>query len=174
MNQLIRRRTIRSYHPAQRAKLPQMPNQRPRIDIPNHRNLVPVQIQLRRLCRPPARAHLRKFADDQRLDVRPRRFLIIEIRANVPNVRIGQANDLPGITWIGEDFLVSREAGIENYFAAPARDRAGRAAVKYAPVFERKCSRSMQSFRQCVLPASSSYTLETYLVFASVTDSDPK
>jgi hypothetical protein len=103
---------------------------------------------------------LRKLPHDQRFNVRPRRFLIIEIRANISYVRIGQANDLPGITWIGENFLVSREAGIENYFAAPARDRAGRPAVKYAPVFERKCSWSMQNFRQCVLPASS-YTLKT-------------
>jgi hypothetical protein len=66
-------------------------------------------------------------------------------------VRIGQANDLPGIARIGENFLISSEAGVENNFAAPARDRAGRAAVKDAPVFERQNRRSMQNFGQCVL-----------------------
>jgi hypothetical protein len=52
-------------------------------------------------------------------------------------VRIRQANDLPCITWIGENFLIAGEAGVENDFAAPARQRAGRAAIKYAPVFQR-------------------------------------
>jgi hypothetical protein len=52
-------------------------------------------------------------------------------------VRVRQANNLPRITRVVENFLVTGKAGIENDFAAPARDRAGRAAVKYAPVFER-------------------------------------
>jgi hypothetical protein len=50
-------------------------------------------------------------------------------------VRVRQADNLPGVTGIGEYFLISGEAGIENDFAAAARDRAGRAAVKDAPVF---------------------------------------
>jgi hypothetical protein len=66
-------------------------------------------------------------------------------------VRIGEADDLPGIAWIGKNFLVTGEAGIENNFAAAARDGAGRTAVKYASVFERKDRRSMQNFRQCSL-----------------------
>jgi hypothetical protein len=63
-------------------------------------------------------------------------------------VRIGEANNLPGVTGIGENFLVTSEASIENDFAAPARDRASRAAVKYAPVFQRNCGGSMLDFRQ--------------------------
>jgi hypothetical protein len=42
---------------------------------------------------------------------------------------------LPGVAGIGENFLVTSEAGIENDFAAAARNRAGRAAIKDAPVF---------------------------------------
>jgi hypothetical protein len=63
-------------------------------------------------------------------------------------VRIGEADDLSGVTGVGENFLISGEAGVKNDFAAPARDRAGRAAVKYAPVFQRKCGGSMLDFRQ--------------------------
>jgi hypothetical protein len=81
----------------------------------------------------------------------PRRFLIIEIRADISNVRIRQADNLPGIAGVGENFLISGEAGIENDFAAAARDRARCAAVKYAPVFQRKSGRSVRNFRQCVL-----------------------
>ena len=63
-------------------------------------------------------------------------------------MRIGEADNLTGVAGIGENFLVTGEAGIKNDFAAPARDCAGRAAVKYAPVFQRKCGGSMLDFRQ--------------------------
>jgi hypothetical protein len=63
-------------------------------------------------------------------------------------VWVGEANNLAGVAGIGENVLVTGEAGIKNDFAAAARDRAGRAAVKYAPVFQRKCGGSMLDFRQ--------------------------
>jgi hypothetical protein len=63
-------------------------------------------------------------------------------------VRIGETDDLPSVAGISENFLVTGEAGIKNDFAAPARDCAGRAAVKYAPVFQRKCGGSMLEVRQ--------------------------
>ena len=63
-------------------------------------------------------------------------------------MRVSKANNLAGIAGVGENFLVTGEAGIKNDFAAAARDRAGRAAVKYAPVFQRKCGGSMLDFRQ--------------------------
>ena len=81
-----------------------------------------------------------------------RRFLIIEVRAHVSDVRIRQADDLSGITGVGENFLVTGEAGIENDFAAAARDRARRAAVKCAPVFQREDRGSVLNFGQWVLP----------------------
>jgi hypothetical protein len=70
-------------------------------------------------------------------------------------VRIGQTNNLAGVTGVGENFLVSGEAGIENDFAAAARDRARRTAVKNAPVFQRENRRSVLNFRQWVLPSGS-------------------
>jgi hypothetical protein len=66
-------------------------------------------------------------------------------------VGIGQANYLPGIAGVSENFLVTGEAGIENDFAAAARDRAGSAAIKYAPVLERQSCGTMQNFGQCAL-----------------------
>jgi hypothetical protein len=67
-------------------------------------------------------------------------------------VRIGQTDDLPGIAGVGENFLITGEAGIENNFAAAARDRARRAAVKNAPVFQREYRGSVLNFGQWVLP----------------------
>jgi hypothetical protein len=71
-------------------------------------------------------------------------------------VRIGKTDDLASIAGVGEDFLVSGEAGIENNFAAAAQNGSGRPAVKYAPVFERECRGSVLNFGQCVLPCCSS------------------
>ncbi len=70
-------------------------------------------------------------------------------------MRISEADDLPGITWVGENFLVTGEACIKNDFTAAARDGARGAAVKYAPVFERENCRSMLYFRQCSLRPTS-------------------
>ena len=67
-----------------------------------------------------------------------RGLLIEPVGPYVADVRIGEADDLPGVAWIGENFLVAGERGIENDFAAPARAGAGGAALKYAPVFERE------------------------------------
>ena len=67
-------------------------------------------------------------------------------------MRIGEADNLPGITGVGENFLISGEAGIENDFAAAARDGARRAAVKDAPVFQREYRGSVLNFGQWVLP----------------------
>jgi len=67
-------------------------------------------------------------------------------------MRVGQADDLPGVTGVGENFLITGEAGVENDFAAAARDRARCAAVKDAPVFQREDRGSVRNFGQCVLP----------------------
>jgi hypothetical protein len=88
-------------------------------------------------------------------------------------VRIREANNLPGVTGVGENFLVTGEAGIENDFAAAARDRARRAAVKDAPVFQREYRRSVLNFGQWVLPYFSS-KYARHFVSASVVESEPK
>jgi hypothetical protein len=67
-------------------------------------------------------------------------FLIIGVCSDVSDVRIGEANDLARVTRIGEDFLISSEAGIENDFATAPRNSSRRAPMKNAPVFERKDS----------------------------------
>jgi hypothetical protein len=91
---------------------------------------VAIEVKLRAFRGTPVGGNLREFADDQRLDVWPRGLLIFKIRTDVPNVRIGEADNLPRITWVGENFLITGEAGIENDFAAAARDGARGASVK--------------------------------------------
>jgi hypothetical protein len=95
------------------------------------------------------------------------------VRAHVSDVRIREADNLPGVTGVGENFLVTGEAGIENDFAAAARNRASCAAVKDAPVFQREDGGSVRNFGQCVLPCFAS-RCASHLVSASVVESDPK
>ena len=64
---------------------------------------------------------------------------------------IGKTNDLPGVTRIGENFLVASEAGVENDFTAAARASAGRATVKNSSVLERERRASSEGLVQCVL-----------------------
>jgi hypothetical protein len=66
-------------------------------------------------------------------------------------VGIRQADNLAGIAGIGENFLVTGEAGIENDFAAAARAGACCTAVKYSSVLERENRASCEGLRQCVL-----------------------
>ena len=88
-------------------------------------------------------------------------------------MRIRQADDLPCVAGIRENFLVTGETGIENNFAAAARDGAGRAAVKDAPVFECEYGGAMLNFGQWSLLIFSSASA-IYFEFASVAESEPK
>ena len=66
-------------------------------------------------------------------------------------MRISQTDNLARVTRIGENFLVSGEASIENDFAAAPGNRTRCAPMKNAPVFERKYSLPWFSFRQWIL-----------------------
>jgi hypothetical protein len=77
--------------------------------------------------------------------------LIVGVGADVSNVRVGQADDLPGIAGIAEDFLVTGEAGIENNFTAAPRLRAGGTAVKDPPVFQCESGGAYGYLRQWAL-----------------------
>jgi len=70
----------------------------------------------------------------------PHRLLIVHVGPDISDVRVSKADDLAGIAWIGKNFLISGEAGVKNNFAAPPSVGSCGAAMKNAPVFERKNS----------------------------------
>src|SRR5208282_4358236 len=154
-DQLFGGRAVRGYDAAKSAHFANVADERARVDIPDSGNLVAIQIELRGFRGAPVRGDLRELAYDQRFDIRPRGLFIIKIGADIAYMRVRQADDLPGITWIGENFLITGEAGIENDFAAAARDRAGSTAVKEAPVFQSESGGSVRNFGQFVLPECS-------------------
>jgi len=97
-----------------------------------------LKIGLRGFLGSPIRRQSRKFAHDERFDIGARRFFVIRIRADISDMRVGEADNLSGIAWIGEDFLISGEARIKNSFSAPAGFRTRGASNKNSPVFQRK------------------------------------
>ena len=111
-----------------------------------------IQIKLGGFGGTPVRADLRELTDNQGFDVRLFRLFILEVGAHISNVRVCEADNLTSVTGVGEYFLISGEAGIKNDFAAATRDRASRAAVKNAPVFQREDRGSVLNFGQWVLP----------------------
>jgi hypothetical protein len=115
-----------------------MTNQRSRVHIPNYGNFVSLQICLRGFFRAPVRRQAGKFAHNKRFNIRTRRFFVVRIRANISDVRVGKADNLSGITRVGEDFLISGEARIENGFPAAAGFCTRGASYKNSPVFQRK------------------------------------
>jgi hypothetical protein len=124
------------------------------VDVPDDGNAVAFEVFLRGFPRAPVGGDRRKFADDQAFDVRLGRFFVVKIGADISDVRIGEADNLAGIAGVGEYFLIAGETGIENNFSATARASAGRAAVKYASVFQRENRAPCALLRQCVLRTS--------------------
>jgi hypothetical protein len=78
-------------------------------------------------------------------------FLVVGVRADVADVRIGQADNLAGIAGVGENFLVAGEAGIENDFAAAPRLGASGSSLKNAPVFQSEYGGAYGYLRQWAL-----------------------
>ena len=128
-----------------------MADQRARIEIVDDGNAVALEIFLGSFAGAPIRGEVGEIADNESFNIRLWGFFVIGVGADVADVRVGEANDLPGVTWIGENFLIAGETGVENNFAATAGESARRAAVKDAPVLEREYRAACGNFGQRTL-----------------------
>jgi hypothetical protein len=154
LHQLLGGRVVGGYDAAQCADIAEVANESARVDVPDDGNAVAFEVRLGGFAGAPVGSERRKFADDQAFDVRLRRFFVVKIGADISNVRISEADNLAGIAGVGEYFLIAGEPGIKNNFSATARASAGRAAVKYASVFQRENRAPCALLRQCGLRKS--------------------
>ena len=127
-------------HAAHHAVVAQMPHQRPRIDLRQHRNLELFEIFFRDLLRAPVGADSRKLAHDQALDIRTRGFVVFGVGAVVADFRIGENYNLAAVGRIGENFLIASDGSIKNDFAVAFAFGAVTFASEDSAVFERKRS----------------------------------
>jgi hypothetical protein len=90
------------------------------------------------LLRAPIGADGRELARDQALDIRAASLIVGGVGSVVPDLWIGQDNNLSSVRGIGEDFLVACQGGIENHFAKTFTSGAIALTAEDAPVFERE------------------------------------
>src|SRR5260370_31821237 len=77
-----------------------------------------------------------------------RGLFIVQIRSHISDVRIRQADNLPRIARVGENFLISGETGIENDFAAATCICPRGASSENSSIFECKYCLPFDSFCQ--------------------------
>ena len=124
-------------HAAHHAAVAQMAHQRARIDIGDYRDAVLAARNSRASSSERQLLVMRgKLAHHQTLDVRARGFVVGGVGAVVPDLRIGQDDDLAGIGRIGEDFLVAGDGGIEDDFAGSFGGRTKTPALEDGSVFQ--------------------------------------
>ena len=70
-----------------------------------------------RFVRAPVARDARQIADDETRRIDLRRLEILGRRAGVADVGTGQRDDLSRVGRVGENFLITREGGVENDFA---------------------------------------------------------
>jgi hypothetical protein len=107
MNQLIRGRAVSGDNTPQGADFANVADQGTRVYVPNGGNFVAIEIKLRGFRGAPVGADLREFADNQRFDMGFLCLFILEVRTNISDVWISEADNLPGVTGVGEYFLIS-------------------------------------------------------------------
>src|SRR2546423_1344398 len=66
------------------------------------------------------------------------RFVVLRIGAVIPDLRIREDDDLPGVARVRKDFLVAGERRIKNDFALGLAARAVTFAAEDPAVFQRK------------------------------------
>ncbi len=121
---------------AHHAARSQVAHQRASIDPGDHRHAARGQELAGGFIRSPVAGKGRKFAHDEALDVRLRRFIIGLVRAVIADFGIRQNDDLPAVRRIGENFLVSGNRGIENDLACPFDRRTKTLSLEDRAVFQ--------------------------------------
>ena len=84
------------------------------------------------------RSPFEEFANNQALNIGPRRLIVGTIGAVIANLGIRQDDDLPCIGGIGGNFLVAGKRSIKNHFALAFARVPMALAAEDAPVFERQ------------------------------------
>jgi hypothetical protein len=87
------------------------------VDTGDGDDVLGLQVVGQRLAGAEIRMDQRQVADDQACGVDFGSFDVFGVDTVVADMRVSQGDDLAGIRWIGQDFLITRHGGIENDFA---------------------------------------------------------
>src|SRR5262245_5873905 len=113
-----------------------MTNQRAGIDVADNRHANSGQKGVRRGIAAPVARDRRKLAHNKSFDEGSARFVIFRTCSVVANLRVCQDDNLSGIAWISEYFLIAGEGCVEYNLAGPLGGRTKAPALEDGPVFQ--------------------------------------
>ena len=114
----------------------QMLGQSPRVDFPNARDSMTLQVIMQGFFRPPIARCLGQFLDDKTPHLRPPGLFIEHIDAVVANMRIRHGHDLSKVRGIGQHLLVSAHGRVEAHFSRHRGHGTKCLPAKNPPVFK--------------------------------------
>ena len=114
------------------------PRERPRVDALYAQNAVAFQVVAKGFVRTPVAGQFTVFPDHETLHLGPPRLDVDRIDAVVADERVGHRDNLAPVGWVGEDFLVSGDAGIEDDLALAFTGRAEGFSLVAGAVFQGK------------------------------------
>src|SRR2546428_7718553 len=86
--------------------------------------------------RAPVAGQRRDLSNYETFNERLAGLAIVLVGAVISDLRVCENDDLTGIGWVSEDFLVTGNGGIENYFTVAFRGRTKASALEDCPVFQ--------------------------------------
>src|SRR5256712_3993141 len=116
------------------AVVPQVARQRARVDVLDTHDAVAPEVLVEARAGAEVRRDGRRLFDDEPVDPRPPRLLVLLVDAVVADHRVGHRDDLPSIRRIGQDLLIPLHGGIEDDLTRGFSLRAERPAPERAPV----------------------------------------
>ena len=102
---------------AQRAVNAHVLGQRAGIHAVKAGHALLVQILIERLFHLPVARHIAKLGDDKAAHFHARALVVDIVDAHVANERIGHADNLAAVGWIGQRFLIAGHAGRKDHLA---------------------------------------------------------
>src|SRR6516225_6905157 len=115
-----------------------MPSQRAGIDALGARDVVFLQIFIKRHLAAPVAWCFAELFDDESAHVRLAALLVERVDSVVPDQRISHRHDLASIRWVGQDFLVAGHRGVEANLADSGAGCGKRFALEVFTVLESK------------------------------------
>src|SRR5689334_17413847 len=116
----------------------EMPHQRARIDLRQHRNLELFEVFVCDLLRAPIGADFGELTHDQALNIGPGGFVVFRIGAVISDFWIGENYNLAAVGRVGENFLIASDGSIKNDFARTFAFGAVAFASEDSAVFQSK------------------------------------
>src|SRR5262249_1947447 len=115
-----------------------MAHQRAGINIRENGNVEALEVFVGDRLRAPVGTDGREFANYKAFDEGPGGFIVFGVGSVIADLRVGEDNDLSCVRGIGEDFLVTSDGSIENYFPVTFGLCSVAFAAEDPPIFQRK------------------------------------